>query len=33
MSGQEHAVTVDLPDGVFKRRDRKAIKRLFDDDA
>jgi N-methylhydantoinase A len=29
--GQEHAVTVDLPDSVFKRRDRKAIKRLFDD--
>jgi N-methylhydantoinase A len=23
-------VTVDLPAGVFKRRDRKAIKRLFD---
>ena len=23
--------TVDLPDGVFKRRDRKAIKRLFDE--
>jgi N-methylhydantoinase A len=29
--GQEHAVTVDLPIGVFARRDRKAIKRLFDD--
>ena len=29
--GQEHAVTVDLPDAVFKRRDRKAIKRLFDE--
>ncbi len=29
--GQEHAVTVDLPDSVFKRRDRKAIKQLFDD--
>jgi N-methylhydantoinase A len=29
--GQEHAVTVDLPDAVFKRGDRKAIKRLFDD--
>ena len=29
--GQEHAVTVDLPDSVFKRRDRKAIKRLFDE--
>jgi N-methylhydantoinase A len=28
--GQEHAVTVDLPDPVFRRRDRKAIKRLFD---
>jgi N-methylhydantoinase A len=29
--GQEHAVTVDLPDAVFKRRDRQAIKRLFDE--
>src|SRR5262245_59144570 len=29
--GQEHAVTVDLPDFVFKRRDRQAIKRLFDE--
>jgi N-methylhydantoinase A len=29
--GQEHAVTVDLPDAVFKRRDRSAIKRLFDE--
>jgi N-methylhydantoinase A len=29
--GQEHAVTVDLPDAVFRRRDRKAIKRLFDE--
>ena len=29
--GQEHAVTVDLPGSVFKRRDRKAIKRLFDE--
>ena len=28
--GQEHPVTVDLPASVFKRRDRKAIKRLFD---
>jgi N-methylhydantoinase A len=28
--GQEHAVTVDLPDSVFRRRDRNAIKRLFD---
>ncbi len=28
--GQEHAVTVDLPMAVFKRRDRKAIKRYFD---
>jgi N-methylhydantoinase A len=28
--GQEHPVTVDLPMSVFKRRDRKAIKRLFD---
>ena len=29
--GQEHPVTVDLPMSVFKRRDRKAIKRLFDE--
>src|SRR4051794_10819037 len=29
--GQEHAVTVDLPAGVFARRDRTAIKRLFDE--
>ena len=28
--GQEHAVTVDVPQAVFKRRDAKAIKRLFD---
>ena len=28
--GQEHAVTVDLPLGVFARRDRGAIKRHFD---
>ncbi len=28
--GQEHAVTVDLPLGVFGRGDRKAIKRHFD---
>jgi N-methylhydantoinase A len=28
--GQEHAVTVDLPMTVFKRKDRKAIKRHFD---
>ena len=28
--GQEHAVTVDLPASVFKRRDRRAIKKLFD---
>ena len=28
--GQEHAVTVDLPMAVFKRRDRAAIKRHFD---
>ncbi len=28
--GQEHAVTVDLPLGVFARGDRKAIKRHFD---
>jgi N-methylhydantoinase A len=29
--GQEHAVTVDLADAVFRRKDRKAIKRAFDD--
>jgi N-methylhydantoinase A len=29
--GQEHPVTVDLPMAVFKRKDRKAIKRHFDD--
>src|SRR6185295_17095694 len=28
--GQEHAVTVDLPVGVFTRKDRAAIKRHFD---
>jgi N-methylhydantoinase A len=28
--GQEHAVTVDIPQTVFARRDAKAIKRLFD---
>ncbi|HEY7301373.1 MAG TPA: hydantoinase/oxoprolinase family protein [Xanthobacteraceae bacterium] len=28
--GQEHAVTVPLPASVFGRRDRRAIKRLFD---
>ncbi|HLH99054.1 MAG TPA: hydantoinase/oxoprolinase family protein [Xanthobacteraceae bacterium] len=28
--GQEHAVTVDIPQAVFVRRDLKAIKRLFD---
>jgi N-methylhydantoinase A len=28
--GQEHAVTVDLPAAVFKKRDRAAIKRAFD---
>jgi len=28
--GQEHAVTVDVPQAVFKRRDANAIKRLFD---
>ena len=28
--GQEHAVTVDLPLGVFAKRDRRAIKRAFD---
>ena len=31
--GQEHAVTVDIPLAVFARRDRGAIKRLFDADA
>jgi len=30
--GQEHPVTVELPMGVFKKQDRKAIKRHFDDD-
>jgi N-methylhydantoinase A len=29
--GQEHAVTVDLPLKVFAKRDRRAIKRLFDE--
>jgi len=29
--GQEHAVTVDLPLLVFKKQDRKAIKRHFDE--
>jgi N-methylhydantoinase A len=29
--GQEHAVTVDLPDDVFARQDRAAIKRHFDE--
>jgi len=29
--GQEHAVTVDLPQRVFARQDRAAIKRHFDD--
>jgi N-methylhydantoinase A len=29
--GQEHAVTVDLPIAVFKRKDRDAIKRHFDE--
>ena len=29
--GQEHAVTVDLPMAVFKRKDRDAIKRHFDE--
>jgi N-methylhydantoinase A len=29
--GQEHAVTVDLPQQVFAKRDRRAIKRLFDE--
>jgi N-methylhydantoinase A len=30
--GQEHPVTVELPMAVFQRKDRKAIKRHFDDD-
>jgi len=30
--GQEHPVTVDLPMSVFQKKDRKAIKRHFDDD-
>jgi N-methylhydantoinase A len=30
--GQEHPVTVELPMGVFARKDRKAIKQHFDDD-
>ena len=29
--GQEHAVSVDLPDDYFKRQDRKGIKTHFDD--
>jgi N-methylhydantoinase A len=29
--GQEHAVTVDLPAGVFAKQDRAAIKRHFDE--
>jgi len=29
--GQEHAVTVDLPLSVFKKQDRKAIKKHFDE--
>ena len=29
--GQEHAVTVDIPLKVFAKRDRNAIKRLFDE--
>ncbi|MGH6767945.1 MAG: hydantoinase/oxoprolinase family protein [Xanthobacteraceae bacterium] len=29
--GQEHAVTVDLPARVFAQRDRKAVKRMFDE--
>src|SRR6185312_615785 len=29
--GQEHAVTVDLPLAVFRKRDRAAIKRHFDE--
>jgi N-methylhydantoinase A len=28
--GQEHAVTVDLPVGLFRHQDREGIKRLFD---
>jgi N-methylhydantoinase A len=30
--GQEHPVTVELPSRVFAKRDRKAIKKHFDDD-
>ncbi len=30
--GQEHPVTVELPVGVFRKRDRQAIKQHFDDD-
>src|SRR5262249_56078245 len=29
--GQEHAVTVDLPNEVFDKQDRAAIKRHFDE--
>src|SRR5207302_5076081 len=29
--GQEHAVTVDIPVAAFRRRDQRAIKRLFDE--
>jgi N-methylhydantoinase A len=29
-SGQEHAVTVELPHNIFERQDRNAIKRAFD---
>ncbi len=29
--GQEHPVSVDLPSSVFKRRDREAVKRRFDE--
>jgi N-methylhydantoinase A len=30
--GQEHPVTVELPMSVFKKQDRRAIKKHFDDD-
>src|SRR5258706_4428978 len=30
--GQEHPVTVELPAGVFRRRNRDALKRSFDDE-
>jgi len=30
--GQEHPVTVELPAGVFRRRNRDALKRSFDEE-